>query len=100
MIMLVAACGLYGYANATLSETEVLTYASSSTTSYKVRACEIKKNGNLWVNRMVDAYYDSDSNRLYVGEYSYAVSENSLYGNASDKRGKYKYVAGTFYFNA
>lgn len=99
MILLVAACCLYGYADATLSKTEVLTYVSSSTTGYKVRACEIKKSGHLWIKRMVDAYYDSDSNRLYVGEYSYAVSENSLYGQVSDKRGNYKYVAGNFYFD-
>ena len=97
--MLVAVCSLYGYANATQSQTEATTCTTSMTTGYKVRACEIKRNGNLWIKRMVDAYYDSDSNRLYVGEYSYSVSENSLYGKVSDKRGNYQYVAGNFYFD-
>ena len=97
--MLVAISCIYVYADAIETQSEIITCTSSTVTRIRVRACEIKRGNNMWIKRMVDAYYDNDSNRLYVGEYSYSVSENNLYGKVSDKRGDYHYVAGNFYFD-
>lgn len=100
--MLVVFCGLsgYTYATSTESETTVCTATEASSTQ-NIRAREIKRigNGNGWSKRYVDATYDSESQMLYVGKYSYKVYGNELYQKVDDDRGKYQYVAGNFYFN-
>ena len=99
-IMLVVLGGICGYSHATsaVSETPGCTISEMSS-SQQVRAQEIKRNGNLWVKKYVDATYDSESNKLYVKGESYSVYTNDLYQNVDDARGNYRYVAGNFYFN-
>lgn len=101
-IILVVLVGLsgYSYATSTKSETTVCTTSEASSTQ-NVRAREIKRigNGNGWSKRYVNATYDSDSQKLYVGDYSYDVYRNDLYQKVDDSRGEYQYVAGNFYFN-
>lgn len=43
--------------------------------------------------------YDDVANKLRVEREWLDVKENSLYGTKGDLRGRYKYVAGSYYFN-
>lgn len=98
--MLVVLGGICGNSHANFPATEMPVCTTSEMSStQKVRAQEIKRNGNLWVKKYVDATYDSEANKLYVKDESYNVYSNDLYQNVDDARGNYRYVAGNFYFN-
>lgn len=43
--------------------------------------------------------YDDAANKLHVENESFDVKRNNLYGTKGDLRGRYQYVAGSYYFN-
>lgn len=79
-------------------ENEVSTKFSQRNDPVKVYLITWLCNGELSETQYYGEY-DDVANKLRVEKELLDVKENPLYGTKGDLRGRYKFVAGSYYFN-